>query len=701
MAAIRIHRFSFCYPMKKSIFLLVLLGCYVSSSADLTDAILSNRYAPKTLSAAYMDSVLNGKSDQRYQLRYENATTRFRHSKEADWYLQDTQKGKKIPIGRGREAQMSPNGRYVVYVKDRTPWIYKVDFQTEVVMTHEDSEQIYGGASDWLYEEEFGVTRLFCFSPDSRMVAFVRLDEAPVPTFSWQEYMDGDEMLRYPITQSLRYPKAGDENARATVCVYDIQTKAIQTMKIGGKEDDYLPRLCWRTIPNPKAKKGEPKEGYELLVERLNRDQNEMEVLACNPRSTVVRSLYREQSDEFFVDYSLFDSWQFLSDGRFIALSERNGWRQLFLYAQDGTPLRCLTPQPMDITAVYGVDESAQSVYFQAAPTPMTRQVYALQWRKSTLTQLTSDEGIHQFRFSNDRKRAIDHYQDLTTPSVYTLYSIQKQQLTKQSTLLTNDSISALWKQEKQRDPEFFQCVTERGDTLNGTLLFPPHFEPTKRYPVVLMQYSGPASQRVLDRWSKRFEYVLAKEGYIVVCVDPRGTDNRGRAFRNATYKQLGVKEAEDHISAARYLSSLSYVDADRLCIGGWSYGGFQTIMTMSRKDSPFRCGFAIAPVTDWTLYDTGYTERYMLQPKENDRGYDAANLRLQAADLKGRLLLVHGLADDNVHAQHTLMYADALVQAGVQFDMQIYPDDNHFLRKRNNYRHLHERLLRFLKENL
>jgi len=689
--------------MKKFLVLLLAVLPHLPLRADLLSDILSDRYKPQTMTAAQTDSVLDGPSTQRFRLRKDNESVLFRHSREADWYLQDTQKDKRIPIGRGRDAQMSPNGKYVVYIKGNIPWIYKVDFNTEVALLTEDNPEAFCGVSDWLYEEEFGITRLFAFSPDSRQVAYVRLDEDGVPSFTWQEYLDAgtSEPLSYPVSQSLRYPKAGGRNARASLCVYDIQTKGIRTMKTGVSDDDYLPRLCWRTVPNPAAKGKEPAVTYELIVQKINRDQTSMEVLSCNPNSTVTHTLYKEVQDKYFCDYSLFDSWQWLSDGRFIVLSERDGWRRLFLHESDGREVCPLTPAGMDVTRVCGTDEALNLVYYEAAPTPMTRHAYAADYKKRTNWRMTSEEGTHRLLLSADRKQAVGVFESTTTPARYTLYRLEKGRLKEQKLLLDNSQMAADWKALGLNNMDFFSFVTERGDTLNGWMIKPADFDASKRYPVVMLQYSGPASQRVLDRWRKRWEHYLAQQGWLVVCVDPRGTDCRGRSFRNATYMQLGVKEAEDHISAAKYIASLPYADGERMCLGGWSYGGYQTIMTMSTAGSPFKCGFAVAPVTDWMLYDTGYTERYMRRPQVNDLGYEASSLINRAKDLQGRLLLVHGLADDNVHAQNTLLYADALVQAGKQFEMQLYPDDNHFLRKRNNYAHLHQRLLMFLRENL
>ena len=269
--------------------------------------------------------------------------------------------------------------------------------------------------------------------------------------------------------------------------------------------------------------------------------------------------------------------------------------------------------------------------------------------------------------------------------------------------ILDNDSVLQAWHASGLPNKEFFTITTERGDVLNAWRILPKDFDATKRYPVVMMQYSGPASQRVTDTWRKRFGHYLASQGYLVVCADGRGTNARGRAWRNATYMELGVKEAEDQISVARYLKTLSYVDASRLALCGWSYGGYQTLMCLSKQggETIWQCGIAIAPVTSWRLYDSAYTERYMRRPQVNEFGYDKADVMQLAGDLQGQLLLVHGLADDNVHAQQSWLYVDALVQAGKQFEMQFYPDDNHFLRNRSNYEHLHRRIMLFLHKQL
>lgn len=711
--------------MKHILLLLLLFISSVSIRADRMMDIMRN-YNAKTMSVAEMDSVLEGDEAMRresekalrYKLEYKNEQKLFRHSFYADYYLVDTQKKDTLWLSDApvRDAHMSPNGKYVVYAKaDNNLYIYKVDFKTEVAITSSEAMSregdelrgmdIYNGISDWLYEEEFGTTALFAFSPDNKQVAFVRLDETEVPTFSWQTFL-GDEArgtVLYPELHSLRYPKAGAANAKASVCVYDIHYKTIRQMQLPDYMDGYLPRITWTPLSTPTKKDEQPTS--DLVVLHINRDQNRMDVLKGNPKSTVCHPYYKEESKKYFVNYELFDEWQWLNDGRVIVVSEKGGYTQAYLYSSQGIEQRLLTPEERDITKVYGYDHATQTLYYQAANTPMTRQAYALNIKKNTTTQLTKGEGTHDLHFSADWKRYIHCYHSTTTPHTYTLYkAMGNGQWAMDKELLNNDSILQAWQALGVNDKEFFTITTERGDVLNAWRILPKNFDKTKKYPVIMLQYSGPTSQRVLNNWRKRFGYALADAGYLVVNVDGRGTGARGREWRNATYMQLGVKEAEDQISAAQYLKTLPYVDGERIAICGWSYGGYQTLMCMSKQNNQshlFKCGIAIAPVTNWRLYDSAYTERFMRRPQVNEFGYEGTDLMQMAGDLTGELLIVHGLADDNVHAQNTLLYTDALVKAGKQFEMQLYVDDNHSIRKPANNEHLHKRIMLFLEKNL
>lgn len=678
--------------MMKRTLILILLALPFGLHADLLSDLLKGEYNAETLAADKQDSILatmvkSPEEPCRYRLEYENKVGLFRHSFVADWYLVDNEKGTRTHLSDGpvRDAVLSPNGKYVAYAKANNLYVYKTDFNTEIAVTADENPEIINGTADWLYEEEFAITCLFAFSPDSKLLAFVKLDETEVPSFCWQDYFNTNEQpLRYPELDCLRYPKAGDPNAQASVCVYDILYKGVKTMQTGELEDGYLPRIFW--------------QGENLIIEKMNRDQNRLELLSGNPKTTICRPLYREQSDKYYVDYSFVDQWLWLADGRFIVMSEKSGWAAAYLYSADGTELKQLTPDGIDLTALYGIDEKAGKLYYQAAVTPMERQAFVVDIKKGAITRLTVEAGTHDLRFSSDMKNYIDCYQSVTTPNRYTLYR-EDGKLVRE--LLNNDALQQRWEALVLPKTEFTRIPTERGDTLNAYTIMPTDMQEGKQYPVILIQYSGPGSQRVLNRWRKRWGTYLATQGYIVVDADGRGTACRGRQWCNETYMNLGQKEAEDQISVARYIGRMPYADSTRIAMIGWSYGGFQTIRTMSEYNSPIRCGIAIAPVIDWRLYDSAYTERYMRRPQVNDWGYDHADLTLRARDLNGKLLIVHGLADDNVHAQNTLLYIDALVQAGKQFEMQLYPDDNHFLRRRANYEHLHRRLMLFLNENL
>lgn len=689
-----------------------------AAKADVLSDVLGGAYNAHTLRPAEMDSILNPAQKMtdesalsapgRYRLEFENEVPIYRHSTEADCYLVDTKKGTRDRLCAERVlcAEISPNGKYVVYAKtDHNLYIYKLDFKSEVAITRDGIDPLYGdttescifnGVSDWLYEEEFGITQMFWFSPDSKQVAFVRLDEQEVPTMMWQNYLAGPGAEgQYPTQESLRYPKAGCPNAKASVCVYDIYLKQVKTMQLPEREDGYVPRLMWDNSEVP-----------QLVVAQLNRDQNELEVSVCDTRSTVAKRLYYEKQKDYYYDFQQLDEWQWLSDNRFLVVSEKSGWRQVFLYSKNGQELRQLTRDGKDITAVYGLDEKSGMLYYQAAPTPQTRQCYALNLKKGEETQLTQGDGWHSLTFRADMRQAIECYESVLVPNRYSLCRVEGAKLKVEKVLLDNAEVAEAWQQVGFPEKEWIEITTPHGDVLYGWVLRSPKTDAQGKSPVVMTQYSGPASQRVVNRWRKRFEYALAMEGYTVVCVDPRGTDGRGCDWRKQTYMELGKKEAEDQIALAAWVARQDWADAGRISMIGWSYGGFQVIRTMEEQGIRQRTineaalikkGVAIAPVTDWRLYDSAYTERYMRRPQVNEGGYKGADLKTMAGDLKGELLLVHGMADDNVHAQHSMQMADALVEAGVQFDMMIYPDDNHFLRKRNNYDHLHRLILRFL----
>ncbi len=699
--------------MQKYALLILLIILPTGLSADvLTDLLIDKKYEPKTLSNKEMDSILATTTvpastentiwttANRYELRENNVRRQFRHSYFADYTLFDKMKENTLPLGDSlREVTFSPDRRYIVFGKGQDLYIYKADYHTLIPITHEylDGKDVFSGLSDWLYEEEFGQTKLFWFSPDSKLLAFVRLDETEVPAFEWQTYLPQANQPLYPVSHSIRYPKAGCENAQASVYIYDIFTKSIRKIQIGDTDGWYIPSLAWRELP---AKDAKAPKTYELVVEKINRDQNKMEIWTANPSSTVGKLLYTESSNTCYIDYSLFNAWQWLSDGRIIALSEADGWRQLFLLRKDGGRVKPLTPAGIDVTAVYGFNEQNGMVYYQAAPYPSERQLYAVSIKDAKITPLSHEAGFHTLHFAEDMKHCITSFQSDTQAPVYTLNAVKGTTLTPILTILDNSDVQQAWENSELPTKQFCRIPTERGDTLEAWMIMPKTLK--DKNPVVLFQYSGPGSQTVLNRWRHRFAHYLASIGYIVVNADPRGTDCRGRAWRNATYMNLGSKEGEDHLSVAKYISSLPCVDTSNISMIGWSYGGYQTIRTLEMQDPQHPIitkGIAIAPVTDWKLYDSGYTERFMRRPQVNEFGYNQADLISHAADLTGNLLLIHGTGDDNVHFQNTLILMDALIQAGKQFDVQLYIDDNHSMRKPANYEHLHRRIIRFLEQ--
>lgn len=695
--------------MKKVLFFLLIMMVITPLRAELMTEILRGDYKATTLRKSVRDSVLqNG-----------GVSSSSSFYKRGVWGTALTAR------------KVSPNGKYEAYIKGNNLYVYKRDFKTDLAVTHDEDSLILNGSADWLYNEEFDCGAMFEWSPDSKFIAFIRLDTRGVQSYEWQEMLNGDsESGRYPVLQTIQYPRVGTPNSKASVCIYDMQYKDIRTLDIG--EAEYVPRLTWKA----------DLESGKLYVEKLNRDQNKLEVLEINPKSGVSKLWYQEQCADGWVDYRVFDEWQWLTNGNVIVVSECSGWRQVYLYAANGRKISQLTKDGKDVTKCYGYDEASKTLYYQVANTPMTRQNVSLRieegGKRKEETRLDDGKGWCELYFNVNYTAYIEDYQTEATPNRYTLYEKKSgkwRQATSdrlQAINKANEAVLEKWKVESESGKkEFFSFVTERGDTLNGWYIRPPYglkdrfaegpatpeglqtASAERQYPVVMLQYSGPGSQRVVEKWNKKWEYGLAELGYVVVCVDVRGTGARGQKWLHETYMNLGVKEAEDLVSAAHWLLNGApegllwnvdgglKIDSERMAIGGWSYGGFEALMTMSQENSPFKCGFAIAPVTDFRLYDSGYTERFMRRSQVNERGYEGCALPLKAEQLKGRLLIVHGLADDNVHCQNTWAYIDALVQAGKQFDMQVYPDDNHYLRKRANYEHLHRKLVEFLNDEL
>lgn len=622
--------------------------------------------------------------NERFLLVYKDKQQIYRHSFKARYYLYNIERHELTCIASDSLISspiFSPDSKYIAYSFNNNLYIHKLSFGTEVAVTTDGKQgAVINGTTDWLYEEEFSATSIMAFSPDSKQLAFVRFDETNVPQFTWQNML----VNGYPTEYSLKYPRAGLTNSAVSVIVYDTYYKSLKTMQID-TEDAYIPRIRWIDNAN-------------LAVFRLNRNQNKLEMYYANPKSTIAKRYYIEEYKQGYINYKLIDNWQFLSDGTFIVLNETDDWQHAWIYSSTGQRQRLLTNDKADVMCIYGYNENTQTLYYQQADTPMQRKVYAYNLKKGKKQCLTPADGTHSAQFSADYRYFIDDYSSLQQPDTYTLYDNQGKKI---RLLLDNQELSNRFESLNLPQKKFFSFTTERGDMLNGWMILPEDFNPKQQYPVLQIQYSGPSSLMVIDRWRIDWEYFLARQGIIVVCVDGRGTDARGRLWRQQYYMHIGTMEPQDQIAVAHYMQSLPYVRPDKIGIWGWSFGGYMTILSMSQSNSPFCCGIAVAPVTDFRFYDSAYTERFMQRPQNNENAYNYCSLLDKAEQLQGRLLLVHGLADDNVHCQQTWLYIDALVKANKQFDLQIYPDDNHFLRKRNNYQHLYQRKWEFLQRYL
>ncbi len=609
----------------------------------------------------------------------------YRRSWKADLYDYDVRRNFLKPLsetpGKLMSPVFSPDGRMCAYVRDNNIWLKKFDFDTESQVTKDgESGKILNGITDWVYEEEFVVTSLMTWSPDSKFLAFVKSDESAVPMFSFQKY-DGS---LYPGCRTFKYPKAGENNSSVTCHAYSVDTKDIKKMNIPLDADGYIPRI------------GFTENSDQLAVMTLNRNQNIFCMYYANPKSTVSRLILRDEN-KYYIEPDWISRISFSKDN-FLYVSEKDGFSHIYLYTINGIPERQVTSGNWDVTELYGFNPVSKTVYFQSAEeSPLRRSVYSVD-AKGKKARLSSQIGTNDAVFSANFAYFINNFSNLNTPNRITINDEKGKEL-----LLLNDNAELKSKLESAPLPqkEFFTFENPQGISLNGWMMKPVQFSSSKQYPVLMVQYSGPNSQQVADKFGIGWESFLASTGYIVVCVDGRGTAARGEEFRKCTYMNLGILESDDQIAAANYLGTLPFVDKGKIAIWGWSYGGSTTLMAMSRGNGIFKAGISIAPVTDWKLYDSVYTERYMRTPKENNVNYEKHSPIALAGNLRGRLLLVHGTADDNVHFQNTMYYTQALVEAGKQFEMQVYPDKDHSILGTKYRFHLYMRIADFLQRSM
>ena len=584
----------------------------------------------------------------------------------------------------------SPDGTMIAFVRDNNIFLVKRLYGNSESQVTTDGQRnaVLNGIPDWVYEEEFAMDRALEFSADSKMLAYVRWDESAVPSYSFPLYAGEkprrEDYAKYPGAYTYKYPKTGEANSKVSVHTFDIKTKVTRTLKLPLDADAYIPRIRFT------------RDADKLAVFTLNRHQNRFDLYMADPRSTVCRLALREETDTYIKE-GTFDNIRFY-DGHFVFMSERSGFSHLYWYDLNGNLDKQITRGDFEVKNFLGLDEKTGTFYYTSNEGSPLRQAVWKTDRKGRKTRLTAEEGTHTAQFSTDMKYFLDRYTSLDTPTVITLRDNTGRTLT---TLVDNAALNRKLAEYALPAKEFFSFQTSDGTTLNGWMMKPADFDESRKYPVIMYQYSGPGSQEVLDRFDISWETYMASQGYIIACVDGRGTGGRGAAFEKCTYLNLGVREARDQVETALYLGLQPYVDKERIGIWGWSFGGYMTLMSMSEGTPVFKAGVAVAAVTDWNYYDTIYGERFMRTPQENADGYRASSAFTRAENLHGDLLLVHGSADDNVHFQNCAEYAEHLVQLGKQFDMQLYTNRNHSIYGGNTRMHLYTRLTNFFNTHL
>ena len=610
----------------------------------------------------------------------------YRHSFRADFHIWDTRSRQARPLsanGKQQLATFSPDGSMVAFVRDNNLFYVDLESGREVKVTYDGKEnEIINGAPDWVYEEEFSFNKAFAWSPDSRRLAWYRFDESHVRMFNMTIYGD-----LYPHWYQFKYPKAGEENALVTIHVYELENGKVTDMDTGGETDRYIPRIKWTHDPS------------KLAIYRLNRLQNHIGVLladAATGRSVVLR----EEKNRYFIRETSDDMITFLEDGKhFLIMSEMSGWMHLYLYDMTGRLVNAVTSGEWEVDRLIGIDQRNRMLYYSSSETsPLQRNVYSVRLDGRNKRRLTPLDGTNSAHFSNGFRYYINYHSNAGTPSYITLHDARGNLI---RVLEDNAQLKEVTREYGFPETEFFSFTTSEGVELNGYMIKPPGFDENKEYPLFMYVYGGPGHQAVRDSWSTGAWYqMLAQKGYVIACVDNRGTGARGEVFMKSTYLQLGKYETKDQIEAAKYLGSKSWIDASRIGIFGWSYGGYMVGLCMTKGADVFALGISGAPVTNWRFYDTIYTERYMRTPQENASGYDDNSPINHVEKLKGKFMIIHGTADDNVHLQNTIEMVDRMIEADRHFELLLYPNHSHGIRG-NAAHHMYTRITDFILENL
>lgn len=613
----------------------------------------------------------------------------YRRSFKASYYVYEIKRNMLVALSENFTHQQapvfSPDARVVAFVVDNNIYLKKLDYNTEIAVTTDGKiNEVINGVPDWVYEEEFTTNNSLTWSPDNMTLCFIKYNEKSVKDYTMQLYKGTCNPKRqyefYPGEFKYKYPVAGEVNSVVSVHSYDVETRKIKKVALPDDRIEYIPRIAYGH------------DATRLIVTTLNREQNRMEIYAANPKSTVVKSIYVEESDSWIAPET-YETIKYYPD-YFILNSDKDGYSHIYQYSYSGNLMRKVTSGQYEVTDFYGFDNLGNA-YFQSTITGELNRVVSKLDRKSNIVHLSDEQGTASAVFSPAMNYAMLNYSNITTPPVYKIIDIKGKEI---RVLEDNASYAATYKSVPQK--EFFK-VKSNGIELNGVMLKPADFDTSKKYPVIMTQYSGPGSQQVRNRWQMDWEYYAVTQGFIVVCVDGRGTGFRGNEFERVVYKQLGYYETIDQLAAAKHVSSLSYVDSKRIGICGWSYGGYETLMAISHKQSPFAAAVAIAPVTDWRYYDTIYAERYMLTPQSNEEGYNAGSPIKLAKNVSCPLLLMSGTADDNVHFQNTIEYVSQLQSNGILCDMLIFPNMNHSINHCNARSLVYAKMIDYFKRNM
>lgn len=611
----------------------------------------------------------------------------YRYSFYAEYYVYDIMRStmKRVSTsGKQRGAVISHDGRMVAYQRDNNVFISNNEYDTDVAVTKDGKRnEIIYGTPDWVYEEEFSILNTLCWSADDNTLAFLKFDESQVPVYSFDNYRsfcDADPLGDpYPEPFSYKYPLAGYNNSVVDVLAYDVNTRKIKVMDIPMAPTDYVPVLKFAKGSNDR-----------LMAMVLNRDQNDLKLYSVNPGSTVARLIYTDTS-KAWLSPSAYQMCSF-KENSFVIGSDRSGYRHLYQYDYNGNLQRQLTKGEFYVTEYYGSD-ALGTHYFQCTKLGAINRNVARVDAKGVMTlQTPGKEGTEKASFSRGCKYYLRRYSNALTPPQYTLCNQKGETL---ATLETNDTYASFYQSAPKK--EFLKVKNAVGEEMDAYIIKPTNFSESKKYPLLIYQYNGPESQLVLNSWSIDGLYWFAQEGYIVVCVDGRGTGCRSRAWSDAVYKRLGQVETDDQIAGVRYFGSLPYVDEKRMACFGWSYGGYMTLMELTSPENPFVAGVSMAPVTDWRYYDSIYTERYMLTPQQNEEGYNIASALARTNKLNSRLLIMSGTSDDNVHFYNTLKYTSKLNYEGKIFDMMALTGFEHSLRMCNARTMLYRKIGDFL----